>query len=241
MMATNKSEDGKRVALIAGASGLVGGFLLERLLRSPLYEQVVAVTRRPLTIKHPKLHEIISEFDDVEVKVKAAGFKPTDAFCALGTTIKRAGSQAAFRKVDFEYVVRFARAAKAAGAQRFLLVTAVGASARSSIFYSRVKGEVEEAVSAMGFEAVHIFRPSMLMGNRDDKRPGETIAKALTPYISPFLIGPASIYKGIEAETVAAAMAAAARTATTGFMIHHYNEMQKLKHAEAGKMAGLAS
>lgn len=227
-MATNKNTNGNRVAMIAGASGLVGGFLLERLLRSPLYEQVVAVTRRPLTIKHPKLHEIIGEFDDVEAKVAAAGFKPTDAFCTLGTTIKRAGSQAAFRKVDFEYVVRFARAAKAAGAERFLLVTAVGSSARSAIFYSRVKGEVEEAVSAIGFEAVHIFRPSMLMGHRAETRPSESIATALTPYLNPFLIGPASIYKGIEADTVAAAMAAAAATEISKRKVYTYGDMVKL-------------
>ncbi len=227
-MTTNKSEDGKRVALIAGASGLVGGLLLERLLRSPLYEQVVAVTRRPLKIKHPKLHEIIGEFEAVETAVAAADFKPSDAFCTLGTTIKQAGSQAAFSKVDFEYVLRFARAAKAAGTQRFLLVTAVGASARSTIFYSRVKGEVEEAVSAIGFEATLIFRPSMLMGPRNETRPGESIAKILTPYISPFLIGPAAIYKGIEADTVAAAMVEAAATETSGRKTYTYGEMMRL-------------
>lgn len=227
-MAADKSKEDKRGALIAGASGLVGGLLLERLLRAPLYEQVVAVTRRPLTIKHPKLHEIVGELDDVEAKVRAAGFKPTDAFCTLGTTIKRAGSQAAFRKVDFDYVVGFARAAKAAGAKRFLLVTAVGSSARSAIFYSRVKGEVEEAVSAIGFEATHIFRPSMLMGQRDDTRPSESIAKALTPYLNPFLIGPAAIYKGIDADTVAAAMAAAAATGPNGRKVYTYGDMMRL-------------
>lgn len=227
-MPEDNGKDGNRVALIAGASGLIGGLLLEQLLRAPLYEQVVAVTRRPLAIKHPKLHEIVGDFENVETAVAAAGFKPTDAFCTLGTTIKKAGSQAAFSKVDFEYVLRFARAAKAAGAQRFLLVTAVGANARSAIFYSRVKGEIEDAVRALGFEATHIFRPSMLMGERNERRPGESIAKTLTPYVSPFLIGPASIYKGIKADTVAAAMAAAARRADRGFIVHHYSDMQKL-------------
>lgn len=219
------SQKTERTALIAGATGLVGGFLLQRLLASPAYASVVAVTRRKLSVADPKLVEIVADFEKIEEAIAATHIKVDDAFRALGTTIRRAGSQAAFARVDFDYVAGFARAAKMAGATRFLLVSAVGSSARSPIFYSRVKGEAEEAVSALGFEATHIFRPSMLLGRRGESRPGETVAKALTPFLNPLLIGPASIYRGIPAETVAAAMPAAASRGDRGTHIHTWRSM----------------
>lgn len=224
----------QRIALIAGATGLVGGFLVRRLLMSPLYRQVIAVTRRELNGPnamiqgHHKLRQIIIPLDDMEAYLADQKISADDAYCALGTTIKTAGSQEAFRHVDFDYVVNFARAAKTAGAQRFLLVSAVGASAKSSIFYSRVKGEAEDAVSALGFKAVQIFRPSMLLGERKESRPAEAVARVLTPMINPFLFGGASIYRGIDAETVAMAMAAAAGEKAEGRKVYHYNEMMRL-------------
>ena len=224
----------QKVALLAGATGLVGGFLVRRLLMSPLYSQVIAVTRREINgpnaviQNHPKLRQVIIPLDDMETYLADQKVAADDAYCALGTTIKTAGSQEAFRHVDFDYVVNFARAAKAAGARRFSLVSAVGASAKSSIFYSRVKGEAEEAVSAMGFDATQIFRPSMLLGERTEARPLEAVARVLTPMINPFLFGSASIYRGIDAEHVAMAMVAAASEEVQGRKIYHYNEMMKL-------------
>ncbi|MFZ3032583.1 MAG: NAD(P)H-binding protein [Parvibaculum sp.] len=224
----------KRIALVAGATGLVGGFLVRKLLISPAFDKVIAVTRRELNGHgrmigtHPKLRQIIIPLDDMEGFPADANVKADDAFCALGTTIKRAGSQAAFRHVDFDHVVNFARAAKAAGAKRFFLVSAVGASAKSNIFYSRVKGETEEAVKAVGFQATHIFRPSMLLGERQESRPAEAVARALTPFINPLLLGGASIYRGINAETVARAMVGAAGTDMTGVHVHHHAGMMRL-------------
>jgi uncharacterized protein YbjT (DUF2867 family) len=217
-----------RTALIAGATGLVGGHLLKRLLASPDYDRVVAVTRKPLGLAHPKLREIVSDFDALENIVASSGEKADDAFCALGTTIRIAGSQEAFRRVDYDYVVGFARAAKKAGAARFLLVSAVGSSASSTIFYSRVKGEAEEAISAMHFPAFHIFRPGVLLGERKEKRPTEAVLMVLTPFLNTLMHGPAAAYRGISADTVAASMIAAAALGVPGRHVHTYRSMTML-------------
>jgi uncharacterized protein YbjT (DUF2867 family) len=154
--------------------------------------------------------------------VAGLGETVDDAFCALGTTIKTAGSRAAFRRVDFGYVVAFARAA---GARHFMLVSAIGASVRSRIFYLRVKGETEEAVAALGYPALHIFRPGLLLGHRAQSRPREALGMALAPFLDPLMLGPAKAYRGIPADMVAAAMIAAAGTERTGRQIHTYADM----------------
>lgn len=218
----------KRTALIAGASGLVGGHVLTRLLASPDYARVIAVTRKPLAVEHPKLTQVVKPLDAVESAVAELGAGVDDAFCALGTTIKIAGSQAQFRRVDFDYVVGFAHAAKAAGAKRFQLVSAIGASANSKIFYSRVKGEAEDAVSALGFSSLNIFRPGMLLGSRAEPRPLEGIVGALTPLLNPLMIGGAAIYKSIRGEAVADAMVSAALHGDEGRHILAYREMMEI-------------
>jgi uncharacterized protein YbjT (DUF2867 family) len=222
----------QRTALLAGATGLVGGHLLRRLLADPRYSQVVAVSRRALGIEHPKLRLLITDFDVIEAAIARLGETVDDAFCALGTTIKAAGSRAAFRRVDFGYVVAFARAARAAGAQRLMLVSAIGASARSAIFYLRVKGETEEALAALGYSALHIFRPGLLLGQRAKSRPREALGRALAPFLNPLMLGPAKAYRGIPADTVAAAMIAAAGTARTGRHIHAYADMMTAEGIE---------
>lgn len=215
-------------ALIAGATGLVGGFLLKRLLDAPQYGQVVVVTRRKLGFDHPRLTEIVTDFDTLELALAKSAIHVDDAFCALGTTIKKAGSQPAFRRIDFDYIVNFARAAKAAGATRFLLVSAIGASARSSVFYSRVKGETEDAVASLGFEACHMFRPGLIFGERSERRPAEAAMMAAMPFLNALLVGPAKVYRGIPADTIAAAMVEAATTPETGRIVHTYSSMQTL-------------
>ena len=220
-----------RSAIVAGATGLVGERVLRMLLASPLYDSVVTVTRKQIATEHPKLRQLVGNLDDTEAMVANAQVKASDAYCGLGTTIKIAGSQPAFRKVDFDYVVGLARAAKAAGATRFMLVSAIGASPASKIFYSRIKGETEEALGHMGFEALHIFRPGLLLGQRSEARATESMAMKLSPFISPLLIGPASIYKSIDADDVAAAMIAAAGSDARGQNVYTYNEMIKLAGA----------
>jgi uncharacterized protein YbjT (DUF2867 family) len=142
-----------------------------------------------------------------------------DAFCCLGTTRRAAGSDAAFRRVDFDYVVAFARLAKRAGAQRFLLVSSLGASARSPLLYPRTKGECEAAIEALGFTTVVILRPSFLLGDRAEDRLGESLAIGASRLIGPLLIGPLRRYAPTEATAVAQTLVNAAATARAGVTV----------------------
>jgi uncharacterized protein YbjT (DUF2867 family) len=212
-----------RTALVAGASGLVGGFLLDELLASPLYQQVHSLGRRALPREHPRLTQRTVDFTRLEDEPLPPA---EDAFCCLGTTIKKAGSREAFRAVDHDAVLAFARTAQRAGARRLLVVTAQGADPRSRIFYSRVKGEVEQALQALGLESLFLLRPWLLLGERNERRPGEQAAilasKALGPLLRPLLPRP------IEARTVARAMLALAREAPRGVQIALSEELQEL-------------
>jgi uncharacterized protein YbjT (DUF2867 family) len=217
-------------ALLAGATGLVGGHLLEQLLASPRHGEVIALTRRRLDLDHPKLTNIVVNYETLEKDLRDANVRTDEAYCALGTTIKKAGSQAAFRKVDFDYETAFARAAREAGATRFALVSSVGANAKSSIFYTRVKGETENAIREIGFPTLQIFRPGVLVGSRGEARPAEQLAISLTPILNLGLHGPMRKYRGISAETVAKSMISKmGQSSSSG--IHHYGEMVK---AETG-------
>ncbi len=218
-----------RTALIAGATGLVGGFVMEELLRDDLYREVRALLRRPLGREHPKLTEVVVDFDRLDEHPDA--FRVDDVFCCLGTTIKKAGSQAAFRKVDHDYVVAVARLARAAGARRFLLVSSIGADASTSNFYLSVKGATEDAVAACGFPAFHVFRPSLLTGPRQESRPGERAGVMVSRFVAPLLIGGLRRYRPIEARTVAAAMVAAAKTEDAGRQVYTHDEITGLAPA----------
>ena len=194
-----------RVALIAGASGLVGSHCLARLLREPAYERVIALVRRPLGLDDARLEQRVIDFDRLGA-VGAEFPAATDVFCCLGTTMKRAGSEAAFRRVDFTYVVALAAQALEHGARQFLLVSALGANPGSRIFYSRVKGEAEAAIRALPFEGRHIFRPSILTGERAEHRPAERAGIAALTGASFLLVGPLRKYRPIPAGAVAEAM-----------------------------------
>jgi uncharacterized protein YbjT (DUF2867 family) len=222
----------EKTALIAGATGLVGGHLLKLLLADPQYGKVVAVTRRRLEgVASPKLEELIVDFDALDKSLAQKDIPVDDAYCALGTTIKTAGSQDAFRKVDHDYIVAFAKAAKARGAKRMMLVSSIGADPASSVFYSRVKGETEQALGAIGFEALHIFRPGLLIGERAETRPVEAIGKLVSPMLDAMMFGSMRVYRSMRAENVARAMRAAASTATSGRQVHTYDQMMYLAGA----------
>jgi len=198
-----------RTALVAGATGLVGQALLAQLLDDDRYRKVEVVARRPLTsalARHPRLAVRIGDAAEL------AGEEPPadDVYIALGTTIKVAGSEAAFRAVDFDLVVAIARAAHRAGATRLGVVSALGADATSLVFYNRVKGEMEAAVRSLGYASVVIARPSLLLGDRaalgQPTRPGEVwAARLLGPMLS---LVPAGV-RPIDASAVAAALIAA--------------------------------
>lgn len=216
----------KSTALVAGATGLIGSHVLDLLIASPTHEKVIALTRRPLERTHDKLSNLVADFENLEAAVSQSGIRIDEAYCALGTTIKKAGSKEAFRKVDFEYETAFARAALAAGASKFALVSAVGADARSPIFYSRVKGETEAAIRDLGFASLHIFQPGVLLGDRTESRPAEQLAIALTPLVNLGLQGPLRKYRGIDAQTVAEAMVAAVSSGRPS-AVHRYDAMVK--------------
>jgi uncharacterized protein YbjT (DUF2867 family) len=215
-----------RAAIVAGASGLVGGHCLRRLLASGLHEQVIAFVRGPLNVTHKRLQQRTVDFD--RLGRMSAFPRAHDVFCCLGTTMKKAGSKEAFRKVDYEYVVRLAESSLRTGADRFFLVSAVGADAKSRVFYSRVKGEAEDAVTRLGFTGLHIFRPSFLMGSRPEKRPGEEFGIAAARLVSGVLFGPARKYRPIKADTVARAMIVVAREGSPGAHVYNSDEMEGL-------------
>lgn len=191
-----------RSALLAGATGLVGSFLLRRLLESSAYARVTVWTRRDIGVAHPKLKCVKADFERLHERHVEA----EDVFCCLGTTIKKAGSQDAFRQVDYDYPVALAIAAAGGGARRLLVVSALGANPDSGIFYNRVKGEMEIAVRAAGVPITIFFRPSLLSGPRAEVRRGERVGEAIGNVLGPLL----GKYRPIHADLVASAMVRAA-------------------------------
>jgi len=215
----------QRTAIIAGATGLVGSLCLKQLLDDPAYARVTAILRRPSGRSHPKLTETIIDFDNLS---SLAPIAADDAFCALGTTNTKAGSQETYRKIDLGYSKAFAEFALAGGAKQFALVSSVGANARSRTFYLRTKGEIEDAVAALPFPSVHIFQPSFLMGARQEQRAGEGAGLALAKLLQFAFVGGFSKYRPILAATVAAAMIAAAKNAEPGRHNYLFHDMQVL-------------
>src|ERR1700730_18606663 len=176
-----------RLALLAGASGLVGGCALDALLGAPDIRRVLAVSRRSLGREHPRLANRIVQFEHLEAQLKGASCDV--ALCCLGTTRRQAGSQQGLREVDIDCVLAFARAAKAANARRFVVVSSVGADPGARNFYLRTKGEMEQHLVAAGFESLDILQPSLLLGWRGVVRPLELAARALTPVVNPLRRG----------------------------------------------------
>lgn len=208
-----------RTALVAGATGLVGTLLLPRLAADPEYTEIRVLGRRAPAAGSPKVRFVATDFTDLAAH--AAALAADDVFCCLGTTLRAAGSRAAFERVDYHMVVDLARATHKAGARRFLVVSAVGASERAGAFYSRVKGRMEQAVRALPFEAVHIVRPSLLLGARAERRPAERIAQVVAPWLSPLLFGPLEKYRAVPADEVASALITLARSPAKGVHVHH--------------------
>jgi len=215
-----------RVALLAGASGLVGGYVLDALLDAPDFGRVYAVTRRPLGREHSRIANRIVQFDKLETQLK--GVTCHVAFCCLGTTRARAGSEEAFRQVDFDYVLSFARAARVAQAQRFVVVSSAGANSQSKNFYLRVKGEMERALESLQFPSLDILQPGPLLGWRHEIRPRELAVTLVMPVINPLLGGAKQAFRGISARKVAAAALGAARSGRRGVYRYTYPALQAL-------------
>ncbi|PZD96415.1 oxidoreductase [Paenibacillus sambharensis] len=216
-------------AVVAGASGLVGHELVKLLLDNKQYEQVTVLVRRRLNLTHPKLVQRETDFDRLEqLDGQRELLAGAVVYCTLGTTIKKAGSQEAFAKVDYEYPLALGRLAHQHGAANFLIVTAMGANPKSKVFYNRVKGKVERDLKALGLPSLYIFRPSLLLGKRSEFRLGERIGAAIAAGL-PFLwIGGLKKFKPIEAGVVALAMQQAADQGPGGEQVYESSAISQL-------------
>ena len=212
-----------KTALLAGATGLIGSQLLPLLLATERYSKVIIVGRTALPLAHPKLTQVVTNLDklqDVRLQLIA-----DDVFCCLGTTLRQAGSKEAFYKVDFLYVVTLAALTASNFASQFMVISSLGANAESRWYYNRVKGQMEESVRQMTFRAIHIFRPSLLLGPRVQPRLGEQLSAVMLGVLRPLLRGPLLKYRPVQAATVAAAMLRAAEDDGGGLRVHLSNEI----------------
>ena len=216
------------VSLLAGATGAVGAELLDILLARPDGTRVIAVGRSAAPVAHPRLEWVRAELDRLGPALE--GVAATEAFCCLGTTLRRAGSRAAFRAVDLDGVAAFAAAARAAGTRFFGLVSAAGADPGSRNFYLRTKGEAEAAVEALGFPALAILQPGLLRGPRREFRLGERLGQAAAPLADRLMLGPLARYRSVRIATVARAMDAASRDPRPGVARLAPEAMEALAH-----------
>lgn len=192
-----------RAALVVGATGLTGSELVQYLCEHEEYVSVTVITRKKLLYNHPKLDVKIRSFDELEEKdIEFAH----ELFCCLGTTMKQARSREAFEQVDFHYPLHVASLAKKRGIPHFLVMSAIGASGKSPFYYCRVKGKLEQDLIAIDFPQLSIIRPSLLIGQRMEKRFGETLGKALLTILKPLFIGPLKRLRAMEAKQIAYGM-----------------------------------
>jgi nucleoside-diphosphate-sugar epimerase len=193
-----------KTAIIVGSTGLVGSHLLELLTNNSNYSSIKVIVRKTSNNRIGKVNEVVVNFNHLSlVKNDLIG---DDVFCCLGTTIKNAGSKEAFKKVDYEYCISIAQLCFENGAKNFYIVSALGANKNSTVFYNKVKGEMEEAISKIGFNSIYIFQPSLLLGNRKEFRFGEKIAQFIFKPLSKIMIGSLKKYAAIESNKVAYAM-----------------------------------
>ena len=212
-----------KTAIVIGATGLVGSTLVKQLLDNSIYSKVVLLLRKSLSMSHSKLTQEVIDFDNPDAS-KIVG---NDLFCAMGTTLAKAGSKEAQYKIDCTYPYEIGKIAKVNGVKQYILVSSVGANFDSSNFYLKTKGDLEKKIESLGFQNFVSVRPSMLLGNREESRLGEKIGKVLSNILSPLLFGSLRKYHGIEASDVAKAMQRFANQGLSGVKYMEYNEIMK--------------
>lgn len=210
--------------LLTGATGLVGRHCLEVLLHDPFFTEIKVISRRPLYQKHPKLTEVITEFDNLETL--SAEFKEDITICCLGSTIKDAGSREQFMKIDHDYPVQIATLAQRQGSRHFIVISAVGASKNSLFFYSRVKGLMEEDVKTLPYQTISIFQPSLIDGERKEVRVMEQLSLKVGRPLARLLPGPLKKYQPLPAADIARAICHAAKSSPPGI---HYHSGEEIK------------
>lgn len=215
-----------KTALIIGSTGLIGSQLLQLLLESDYYSTVITFVKRDVGIQYPKLKQHIIDFDKPESYQDLV--EGDDFFCTIGTTINKAGSKEAFRKVDFEYPEQFAKIAEEKKIKQFLIISSLGADATSSNFYLKTKGEIENFLKTSALEKVSILRPSLLLGNRTEFRLGEKVGAFFMKAFSFMFVGNLKKYKPIESAKVAKALFAIAQQNNKGFTIYESDLIQEI-------------
>ncbi|KRE32976.1 NAD(P)H-binding protein [Paenibacillus sp. Soil724D2] len=207
-------------AIVAGGTGLVGRELIKLLLEDQAYTKVIALVRKNMQISHisgsEKLVQIVTDFNNLGAVIEQSDMEHAHVFCTLGTTIKKAGSQEQFRKVDLAYPLKLGQIASAGKADAFAIVTAMGANRKSTIFYNRVKGEVEEGLRELKLRALYMLRPSLILGDRDETRWGEKWGSVVSRAISPLMIGGLRTYRPIHAKTIAMGLIKSAKSGQIG-------------------------
>jgi len=216
-------EKQPRIAVLLGASGATGQKLLPLLLDDPGYRKIITLSRREIGINHGKLENRVVDFDDLAGGFK--GLEVDDCYCTFGTTIKIAGSEAAMTRIDHGFVLEFAKAGLAAGATRFAYLSAANANAKSSVFYARLKGRTEDALKTLVFKDLAIFRPSMIIAERANRRWAESILFPLLPLLDKLMFGGLTKYRSIPVETLAKAIAAFAGQQGCGTKTLYWQDM----------------
>lgn len=221
----------EKKAILVGASGSVGNSLLLQLLACKEYSAVLIIVRKELRMQHPKLTQLIIDFD--KLSDHAAEIRGDAVFCCLGTTKSKTPNQEQYRKIDYQYPLDVAWIAQTNGAESYHLVSSIGADKNSKVFYTRTKGEVESDLKAVPFKSIHIYRPSALDGPRQETRVLEGVVSAVMYVINPLLIGRLRKYRSIKVETVARAMVRQSLDDQRGVFIHESDKIQQLGAAES--------
>lgn len=213
-------------AIIAGASGLIGSNLLNILLQQAFYDEVLVLVRKELPIIHYKLVQLVVDFNKLENHSQA--INGHTLFCCLGSTKKKTPDLKEYRKIDHDYPVALAQLTKQNGVEQYHLVSSIGADSNSSNFYNRMKGETGDDIQKIGLKCLHIYEPSILIGNRKESRPLERIVTGLMKVIDPLLIGSLKKYRSIPAQTVAMAMYNESLKNEAGVFIHPSDKIKQL-------------
>jgi len=215
-------QEKSKKSIVIGASGLVGNQLVQQLLKDDSFKKVTVFVRQKLTISDEKLNQIILNFNDLEKFAKE--FDCSVIFLCLGTTRKKTPDLEEYRSIDYGITLRAAKLAKAAGVEEVHLISAIGADVKSSIFYSKLKGEIEEELIKIGFSSTYIYQPSMLIGSRKESRPAEYLFQKLMPFFDLFLVGKLKKYHSVSKENLANAMLKQHSKAQKGVWILTYGD-----------------
>lgn len=213
-----------KTALVIGSTGLVGSHLVRQLCDSKHYLKVILLNRRASEYKHLKLEEKIIDFEKPDLE----NISVDDVFCAIGTTIKKAGSKEAQYRIDCEYPAHLASLLKTKGSKQFVLVSSIGANSASSNFYLKTKGQLEDKLNALNFDSCIVLRPSFIMGERKEFRLGEKVALIVLKLVTPLMLGGLKKYRGINASDIAAKMISSANLNQIGFQIIESNMIPKV-------------